>query len=184
MIWKRVVSVSGAVTCDPDVGIDGIVPGSPRNPLHSVVFCDDQVSNTVSFGSTSVRSATIDAVGGLHARTVTLAVATPPRPEHAIVYVDVCVTTKPCDPEGPSEPLHAPDAMHEVAYVDDQLSVTGGPGTPMSAAELVNVTVGATGGVDDDDPPPQAAIANATTTRTPTRHNRHRMTSPPGCDPA
>ena len=85
MIWNRVVSVSGAVTCDPDVGIDGIVPGSPRNPLHSVVFCDDQVSSTVSFGSTSVRSATMDAIGGLHARTVTLAVATPPRPEHEIV---------------------------------------------------------------------------------------------------
>jgi hypothetical protein len=63
-----------------------------------VAFCDDQVSSAVPFGNTAVGSATMDAVGGFHARTVTLAVATPPRPEHVIVYVDVCETTKPCDP--------------------------------------------------------------------------------------
>ncbi len=54
MIWKRVVSVSGAVTCDPDVGSVGIVPGRPRNPRHSVAFCDDQVSSTVPFGGTEI----------------------------------------------------------------------------------------------------------------------------------
>ena len=66
----------------------------------------------------------MNALGGLHARTVTLAVATPPRPLHEIVYVDVCGTGTLCDPEIASERLHAPDAMHEVAWVVDQLSVT------------------------------------------------------------
>jgi hypothetical protein len=80
-----------------------------------VAFCDDQVSRTVSFGSTDVRSAVRDALGGFHAWIVTLVVATPPRPEHEIEYVDVCGTTMLCDPEGLSEPLQASDAVHEVA---------------------------------------------------------------------
>jgi hypothetical protein len=114
---------------------------------------------------------------------VTLAVATPPRPEHEIVYVDVCGTTMLCDPEGPSEPLQASDAVHEVAYVDDQLSVTGGPGIPVSVAELVSVTVGA-GGLGDDDPPSHATIVSATAAVMTTVRNCDRMTSPPGCGPA
>jgi hypothetical protein len=179
MIWKRVVSVSGAVICDPDVGIVGSVAAGGPNPRHSVAFCDDQVSRTVSFGSTDVRSAVRDALGGLHALIVTLAVATPPRPEHDSVYVDVCGTTMLCDPEGPSEPLQASDAVHEVAFVDDQVSVTGGPGIPASVAELVSVTVGA-GGLGDDEPPPHAAIASATTTVMAILRNCDRMASPPG----
>jgi hypothetical protein len=133
-----------------------------------VAVCDDQVSSTVPFGNTSLGSATMVAVGGLHARIVTLAVATPPRPEHEIVYVDVCGTTMLCDPEGFSESLHASDAVHEVACVDDQVSVTGGPGIPTSATELVSVTVGAGGG---DDPPSHAAIASAMTAVIPTVRN-------------
>jgi hypothetical protein len=111
---------------------------------------------------------------------VTLAVAAPPRPEHEIVYVDVCGTTMLCDPEGPSEPLQASDAVHEVAFVDDQVSVIGGPGIPASAAELVSVTVGA-GGLGDEDPPPHAAIENATTAVMATMRNSDRIASPPGC---
>jgi hypothetical protein len=80
-----------------------------------VAFCDDQVSKTVSVGDTSLGLAAMNALGGLHARTVTLAVATPPRPLHVIVYVDVCGTTTLCDPESASEPLQASDAVHEVA---------------------------------------------------------------------
>jgi hypothetical protein len=75
------------------VGSDGIDPGRPENPKHSVAFCDDQVSRTVSFGSTDSRSAVSDTLGGTHPRIVTLAVATPPLPEQEIVYVDVCGTT-------------------------------------------------------------------------------------------
>jgi hypothetical protein len=82
MIWKRVVSVSGEVACDPEVGRAGIVPGRPRNPRHSVAFCDDQVRTTVSFGATDARLAVSETLGGTHDWTVTLAVAMPPRPEH------------------------------------------------------------------------------------------------------
>jgi hypothetical protein len=147
-----------------------------------VAFCDDQVSRTVSVGDTSARSAAMDALGGLHARIVTLAFATPPRPRHEIVYVDVCGTTTLCDPESTSEPLQASDAVHELACVDDHVSVTGGPGIPASVAELVSVTVGA-GGLGDDEPPPHAAIASATTAVTTTLRNCDRMASPPGCGP-
>jgi len=113
---------------------------------------------------------------------VTLAVATPPRPEQEIEYVDVTPRRTTWDPDGPSEPNHAPDAVQEVARVDTQVSVMsrpGGIGSPTSVSELVSVTVGATGG--GDDPPPQAAIANATTAVMTTVRNCDRMARPPGC---
>jgi hypothetical protein len=81
-IANVVVSVSGAEVCDPDVGN---VPDRPAIPRHVLASGADHVSSTVAFDTTLVGSATMDAVGGLHARIVTLVVATPPRPEHEIV---------------------------------------------------------------------------------------------------
>jgi hypothetical protein len=91
--------------------------------------------------------------------------------------VDVCGTTTLCDPERPSAPLQAPDAEHEDACVDDQVSVTGGPpGTPTSVTELVSVTVGVTRG---DDPPSHAAVATAITAVMATLQHCDRIASPP-----
>jgi hypothetical protein len=111
-IANAVVSVSGAEVCDPEVGS---VPDKPDTPRQVVALCDDQVRRTVPFGGTVVRSAVMDAPGGYHTRTVTLAVATPPRPEHEIEYVAVPPTTTFWNPEVPSGPNHAPDAAQEDA---------------------------------------------------------------------
>ena len=67
------------------------------------------------------------------------------------------------DPEVAFVPVHPPDAVHDVASVEDQVSVTEEPVTT-EAALVVTVTVGA--GSDDAGagllpslplPPPQAA---------------------------
>jgi hypothetical protein len=75
----------------------------------------DHVTSTAVFGSTNVRSADIDTEGGSHTRTVTLAVAAPPRPKQEIEYVDVTPRRTTWDPDGPSELDHAPTAAQEVA---------------------------------------------------------------------
>jgi hypothetical protein len=56
----------------------------PVEPPHSVAFRDDQVRSATEFGNTCVGSATSDTSGRAHARTVTLAVATPPTPAQEI----------------------------------------------------------------------------------------------------
>jgi hypothetical protein len=111
-IANVVVSVSGAEVCDPDVGS---VPDRPATPWHVLASGADHVSSTAVFGTTNVRSAVIDTWGGYHTRTVTLAVATPPRPEQEIEYVEVTPKRTTWDPDGPSDPNHAPDAAQEVA---------------------------------------------------------------------
>jgi hypothetical protein len=172
-----VVSVSGAEVCDPTVGS---VPDRPATPRHVVAFVADHVSSTAVFGNTDVWSAVIDTSGGYHTFTVTLAVATPPRPEHEIVYVEVRATATLWAPAGPTVIPGSPiGGVHAVALVDDHVSVTT-LWTATSVAELVSVTVGAGGG---DDPPPHPAIARAKTAVTTTQRDRDRMASPPGCGP-
>ena len=91
LIWKRVVSVSGAEVCDPDVGTRSRQAG--HSAARRGVLRRPRQKNGPVRQDTDVRSAVIDTWGGYHTRTVTLAVATPPRPEHEIEYVDVCETT-------------------------------------------------------------------------------------------
>jgi hypothetical protein len=120
---KVVVSVSGADHCNPAVGS---VPDRPATPRQVAASGADHVSSAGVFGGTDTRSAVIHTYGGNHTRTVTLAVATPPRPEQETEYVDVTPTVTLWDPEGPSEPSQEPDAVHDFARVDDQISVTVG----------------------------------------------------------
>jgi len=73
------------------------------------------------------------------------------------------VTTTLFDPDATSEPVHAPDAVHELALVDDHVRVTDPPVGTL-ATELDSVAVG--GGameVDEPLPPPQARRAHAMT---------------------
>jgi hypothetical protein len=86
-IANVVVSVSGAEVCDPDVGR---VPDKPATPRHVAASVAVQVSTTGVDGSTDVKSTATDTVGGDQTLTLTLVVATPPRPEHESVNVEVC----------------------------------------------------------------------------------------------
>jgi hypothetical protein len=56
--------------------------------------------------------------------TVALRDAVPPAPVHAMVNVTVCARAAvACDPEVALAPVHPPDAVHDVAFVDDHVSV-------------------------------------------------------------
>ena len=44
----------------------------------------------------------------------------PPLPVQARVYIVVAVGETDCDPDVASVPVHPPDAVHEVAFVEDQ----------------------------------------------------------------
>ena len=66
-----------------------------------------------------------------------------------------------CVPEVASCPLQSPAALHALALVDDQVSVTV-PSMRASLAEALKVAVGATGGagVLDAPPPPPPQETN------------------------
>ncbi len=60
--------------------------------------------------------------------TVALCEAEPPAPVQAKVYLVAAVRAAVlCEPLIASAPLQPPDAVHEVALVDDQLSVDAAP---------------------------------------------------------
>ncbi len=75
--------------------------------------------------------------------TVVLCEAEPPAPVQAKVYLDAAVSAAVlCEPLMASVPLHPPEAVHDVALVDDQLSFDAVPlATVLGVA--VRVTDGA-----------------------------------------
>jgi hypothetical protein len=84
------------------------------------------------------------------ASTVTLAeaVALPPAPVHASVYVAVPVAegVSVADPLRASVPDHAPDAVHEVAFVELHVSAVELPSV-MVAGDAAIVAVGCDGDI-------------------------------------
>jgi hypothetical protein len=65
-----------------------------------------------------------------------------------------------CEPLAASAPLQAPDAAHEVAFVDAQVNSLESPAS-IVAGEAVMVAVG-TGGGELDAPPPPHEVKAAT----------------------
>ncbi len=60
--------------------------------------------------------------------TVVLCEAVPPEPVQAKVYLVAAVRAAVlCEPLSASVPLHPPEAVHEIALVEDQLSVAAAP---------------------------------------------------------
>jgi hypothetical protein len=96
--------------------------------------------------------------------TVLEAFAVPAEPVHEIEYVSApaAVAVTLWLPLVWSEPLHAPLAVHDVAFVDFHVSVTGCPTNALVDAGD-SVTVGGPGGAvgapEDSPLPPQPAIA-------------------------
>lgn len=69
------------------------------------------------------------------------------------------------------DPLHPPDAVHEVAFVDDQVRVVDSPACTLVGYAL-SVTVGGLGGGEDVEPPLPPPPHPAT--RTKPRHDAGR----------
>ncbi len=136
-------ALNGPTDSDPDVVF---VPDHPPDAEHEVAPVEDQVSVTDESTTTDAAlevNVTVGAPAEAATATETVRLAEPPAPEQVNVY-DAAALKGPTDsdPEMALVPDHPPDAVHEVAPADDQVSVTGEPVTTDVALEL-NVTVGA-----------------------------------------
>jgi hypothetical protein len=136
------------VLCEPDVAFD---PLQLPDAVHAVALLVDQVNVLLPPLLTDVGDADSETVGaGVADVTVTDAVrcVAPPAPLQLSVY-DAFAVNAPvlCEPDVAFDPLQPPDAVHDVALVDDQVSVLLPP-LLTEVGEADNDTVGA--GVPDD----------------------------------
>lgn len=142
------VLLSGPVDSLPDVAFE---PLQPPDAVHEVASVVDHVSMLVPLTETAAGLAARVKVGtgggGGVPFTVTVAVccAVPPLPLQLNANV-LLVESGPtfCVPEGAFWPLQAPEAVHDVALVLDQVSVLVPPDCTLVGL-AVRVTVGAGG---------------------------------------
>src|SRR3989344_7041183 len=73
--------------------------------------------------SVTMPSVNCPGCGAIFTVTVAFFDTFPPAPVQASVYVAVAPGVTACVPEVPLVPLHAPEAVHEVAFVELQVSV-------------------------------------------------------------
>jgi uncharacterized protein (UPF0147 family) len=130
-------------------------PDHAPEAVHEVAFVDDHVRVEELPLTTAVGLAESDTVGAGGAVTVTAAeaVAVPPAPVHARANV-LEVLSAPLDwlPEVAWGPDHAPEAVHELAFVDDHVRVEDPPvATAVGFAESDTVGTGGGGGMPDTD---------------------------------
>ena len=130
------VAVSAPVLVEPDV------PTLPHEAVHDVACVLDHVRVELPPYDTAVGfadSATV--VGGGATVTVALALAEPPAPLHVMLYVVVAVSAPVLAvPPVDTEPPH--DELHDVAFVDDHVSVELAP-YAIDVGLAASVTVGA-----------------------------------------
>ena len=113
--------------------------------VHDVALVDDQVRVALEPSVMLDGTTEIVTVGAAGVFTVSVAEALslPPLPVHVSVYASVpaAAGVSDCVPLVASAPLHAPLAVHDVAFVDDQVRVALEP--RVMAVELKDkVTVG------------------------------------------
>ena len=144
----------------PELAIGSVSPESARQDFALVL---DHVTVVVFCASNSVSASESVAVGAFQPVMVACAFALPPAPEQLSVKVEAAlVIAIDCDPVVASVPLQSPDAVHERALVDVQVSVTLPP-MRASLVDTLRLAVGATGvgGVlvlpPPPPPPPQEA---------------------------
>jgi len=162
-----VVAVKAPVPCVPAVDL---LPLQPPEAVHDVALVLDQVSVLLPPLLTEVGDADNVTVGaGVEAVTVTeaLACAVPPAPVQLNVNAASALNAPVLSlPETALLPLHPPDAVHDVALVDDQVNVLLDPLlTEVGAAD--KLTVGAAGGglpPEESPPPPPQATRTAVIT--------------------
>jgi hypothetical protein len=126
-----------------------LVPVQPPEAVHDVAFVDDQVSVELPPAFTVVGLAdniTVGADGAPMTCTVTLRCALPPEPVHCRVNVVLAVMLLMAVlPEVFLLPLQPPEAVQEVAFVEDHVSCVLPPLATLVGLAL-SVTVGAGGG--------------------------------------
>lgn len=127
------------------------VPLQPPDAEQDVAFVDDQRSVLLLPLVTDVGEADSETVGagvGAVTETVRLACAEPPAPVHVSVYDAEAVNAPvPWLPDVAFVPLQLPDAEHEVALVEDHVSVLLPPLLTV-LGDADSETVGACAGVE------------------------------------
>ena len=126
-----------------------LVPDHPPDAVHEVALADDHVSVAEPPLATVVGVAVRVTEGAAGCVTVTLTdcVASPPGPVHVNAKADVAVNAPVVAlPDVALVPLQLPEAVQDVALVDDQVSVAAEPATTEDGA-AASVTVGASGAV-------------------------------------
>ena len=117
------MALNAPVLCEPEVAFD---PLQLPDAVHDVAFDELHVSVLLPPLVTDVGDADSDTVGaGVVAVTVTDAVrcVVPPEPVQLNVYEALALSAPVlCVPDVDFEPLHAPDAVHDVA--SDELHVS------------------------------------------------------------
>ena len=141
---KEVVALKPPVLAEPEVAL---VPLHPPDAAHDVASVDDQVNVLLAPLATEVGDAERLTVGaGVAAVTETEALfcVVPPAPAQLSVKVVLALSAPVlADPEVVFVPLHPPDAVHDVASVDDQVNVLLAPlVTEVGDAERLTVGAG------------------------------------------
>jgi hypothetical protein len=142
-----VVLVSAAVDSLPEVAL---VPDQPPEAVQDVAFVEDQLRVDDSPLKTDAGFAASETVGaGGPTVTVAVALCVPPDPVHERLKVLVIVSAPELSlPEVAFAPDQAPDALQNVASVEDQVSVEDPPlATDGGLAASETVGAGAGGGV-------------------------------------
>lgn len=151
------VAVSGPVDCEPDVDF---APDHAPDAVHDAAFVEVQVNVDALPLATVVGLACREIVGAggggeLTTATVTDCVAVPPLPVHvsenALLELNAPVD---CEPDVGLAPDHAPDAVHDAAFVEDQVNVAAPPLSTVAGLAL-SETVGAGG-----DPPETLTVTD------------------------
>ena len=160
------MAVSAPVDCEPLVAF---VPDQPPDATHELASVEDQLRVEDSPASTLAGLTVRVTVGGGVGTTVTVAeaLALPPEPVQVRVkVVEVAKAPVDVEPLVMRLPLHPPDAVHEVAFVDDQSSVEAPP-LPTLVGLTRSMTAGSGGGgaLLPLSPPPQAVSIEASKPR-------------------
>ena len=122
-----------------------MAPDQAPEATHEVALLDDQVRVDAPPLAIVLGSALKLTVTFRFALTLTVAVCAtvPPAPLHVRVYVEALISTPvDCEPVTALAPDQAPEAAHEVAFVDDHVSIALLP-LVIALGPALSVTVGA-----------------------------------------
>jgi hypothetical protein len=121
-----------------------IVPDQPPEAVQEVAFVADQLSVVLPpLGTVFAAALKVTAGAGVDTDTVTDCAAEPPAPVQVSVYLVVAVIAAVlAEPLVLSLPLQPPEALQEVALVEDQVRVEVAPLLTVVGLAL-KVTVGA-----------------------------------------
>jgi hypothetical protein len=130
------LAVSAPLDCEP---LTALLPDHPPEAVQAVVLVEDQV-NVVAPPLATVLGAAARLTVGAGALTDTVAdwVALPPVPVQVSEYVTLAVSAPvDCEPLTALLPDHPPEAVQEVALVDDQVKVDVPPLTTVLGLALI-----------------------------------------------